>query len=174
MEMAAWKKRSKRLRIVLEITLLGVVYWGLTSWQTGGLLQSGIAAPALQLSTLAGQSISLQNLRGKRVMLHFWATWCGVCRQEHDALNAVQDSLGPDEVLLSVVLDVDDAEPVRIAMQEGKIRYPVLIGTDQVQRDYKVSAFPTNYYVDTEGIISANGVGMSTRWGMNTHLGCAR
>lgn len=174
MKQSGWKERSKRLRIVLEIGLLGVLYWGMSTWQTANLLQSGMAAPAFALSTLEGEEFSLQNLRGKRVLLHFWATWCGVCRQEHDALNAIYDGLGPDEVLLAVVLDVDNLEPVRIAMREGKVRYPVLLGTDRIQKDYRVSAFPTNYYVDPAGKIAAATVGMTTRWGMNARLGCAR
>lgn len=168
------QKMRKRFRWLLELALLAVVYWGVSSWQSGGLLPAGTIAPKLNLSTLEGEEFSLESLRGKRVLLHFWATWCGVCRREHEALNAIQEGLGPDEVLLSVVLDVQDEEPVRLAMEKGEIRYPVLLGTDQVQADYRVSAFPTNYFVDAAGAISAATVGMSTHWALGARLGCAR
>ncbi|GMV14627.1 MAG: TlpA family protein disulfide reductase [Polyangiaceae bacterium] len=167
-----WRKRA--LRIALEIGLVAAVYFGVSAWQGRKLLGSASPAPAFSLRSLDGKQVALEDLRGKRVLLHFWATWCGVCRQEHGALNAVQAGLGPDEVLLSVVADSEDPETVRRYAAEAGIRYPVLLADAKVVRDYRVGAFPTNYFVSKAGQITGHTVGMSTRFGMNARLGCAR
>lgn len=166
--------RSRALRIALEVGLVVAVYFGISAWQGRKLLGTSSPAPAFSLRSLDGKQVALAELRGKRVLLHFWATWCGVCRQEHGALNAVQAGLGPDEVLLSVVADSEDPEAVRRYAAEAGIRYPVLLADARVVRDYRVSAFPTNYFVAKDGTIAGQTVGMSTRFGMNARLGCAR
>jgi thiol-disulfide isomerase/thioredoxin len=167
-----WRRRA--LRIAFEVGIVVALYFGITAWQGRKLLGSSAPAPAFALQSLDGKRVSLADLRGKRVLLHFWATWCGVCKREHGALNAVQAGLGPDEVLLSVVADADDPEAVRRYAAEAGIRYPVLLADDRVVRDYRVSAFPTNYFVAKDGTISAHTVGMSSRFGMDARLGCAR
>lgn len=167
-----WRKRA--VRIALEIALVAAVYFGVSAWQGRKLLGSSEPAPAFTLRSLDGKPVSLAELRGKRVLLHFWATWCGVCRQEHGALNAVQAGLGPDEVLLSIVADSEDPEAIRRYAKDAGIGYPVLLADAAVVRSYRVGAFPTNYFVSKEGQITGHTVGMSTRLGMNARLGCAR
>jgi len=167
-----WRKRVAR--IALEIALVVAVYVGVSAWQGRKLVGQGETAPAFTLTALDGKQVALADLKGKRVLLHFWATWCGVCRQEHGALNAVQAGLGPDEVLLSVVADSEDPEAIRRYAAEAGIRYPVLLADAAVVRSYRVGAFPTNYFVSKDGQITGHTVGMSTRIGMNARLGCAR
>ena len=167
-----WRIRARR--IAFELGLVALIYFGLTAWQGRKLLGSSSAAPAFTLQTLDGKQVALGDLRGKRVLLHFWATWCGVCRQEHAALNAVQAGLEPDETLLSVVADSEDPEAIRRYVAESGIRYPVLLANERVVRDYRVGAFPTNYFIAKDGNISAHTVGMSTRFGMNARLSLAR
>jgi len=167
-------RRKRALRIAFEVALVVAVYVGVSSWQGRALLGADSPAPAFSLRSLDGKQVALADYSGKRVLLHFWATWCGVCRREHGALNALQAGLGADEVLLSVVADSEDPEAVRRYAAEAGIRYPVLLADAKVVRDYRVAAFPTNYFVTGAGKISATTVGMSTRFGMDFRLGCAR
>lgn len=167
-----WRKRV--FRIAIELGLVVLVYVGVTSWQERKLLGDNSDAPAFSLTALDGSRVQLRELRGKRVLLHFWATWCGVCRQEHAALNSVQAGLGKDEVLLSVVADSEDPDAVRKYVAEAGLRYPVLLADAKVVRDYRVGAFPTNYFLDKTGKIVDHTVGMSSRFGMDLRLGCAR
>jgi peroxiredoxin len=127
-------------------------------------------APEFSLLDLRGNRVSLSAYRHKKVLLHFWATWCGVCRAELPSLRSLQRSLGPDEVLLTIVEDSDDAEAVRRFAREHELEYPVLLGTDEVRRAYRVRSFPTNYYVNGDGSIRTSTVGLSTRLGMAFHL----
>jgi peroxiredoxin len=166
--------RSKAARWALEIGLVLAVYFGVTWWREQSLLHTRTPAPAFSLKSLDGRTVSLADFKGKRVLLHFWATWCGVCRQEHGALNAVEHGLSKDEVLLSIVADSDDPEAVRRYVASEHIGYPVLLADERVVQAYKVSAFPTNYFVNADGAISGTTVGMTTRFGFDWRLGCAR
>jgi len=123
---------------------------------------------------LSGETVDLSALRGKRVLLHFWATWCGVCRREFSALESLQGGLDEDEVLLTVVADGEDTERLRAFVAEHGITYPVLLGNDDLVHAFGVGAFPTNFFIDASGHVAGSTVGMSTRWAMGARLGCAR
>lgn len=170
------KKRAlpRPLRWALEIGFVVAMYFGVSAWQERKLIDQRAPAPDFRLTRLDGGSVSLADFRGKRLMIHFWATWCGVCRREHGALNAVQTDLAADEALVSIVADSEDPEAVRRYVSETGIRYPVLLADDEVIRAYRVGAFPTNYFVGPDGTVRGHTVGMSTRWGMETRMGCAR
>lgn len=162
------------LRWALEIAMVVAVYVAVSSWQGRHLLGSHAAAPDFQLRTLDGKTVRLSDFRGKRLLIHFWATWCGVCQREHGALNAVQASLGSDEAMVSVVADAEDPEAVRRYVAEAGIHYPVLLADENVVRAYRISAFPTNYFIGPDGTIRNTTVGMTTRWGFETRMGCSR
>jgi peroxiredoxin len=150
------------------------LYFGVTAYQGRYLVGAGSEAPAFALSALDGSSVSLESFRGKRVLVHFWATWCGVCRQEFGALNAVQSGLSADEAMITVVADSEDPEAIRRFAKERDLRYPILLASEDVIRDYRVRAFPTNYFVAPNGEVKAHTVGMSTRFSLNARLALAR
>src|SRR5688572_452220 len=99
----AWVSR------VAQVLLFVCVMFAVTAYQTRKHLK-GEVAPNFVLKDLAGDRISLHEFRGKKVLLHFFATWCSVCRLELPSLNGLSRNLGPDEVLLAVVEDSDDVE----------------------------------------------------------------
>ena len=159
--------RAQRWRnLAVQALILVTVYVGINAWQGRHTLSTDGPAPALAGVTLDGRQLSLAQLRGKSVLLHFWATWCGVCNLEHGSLNALHASLPKDSVLVSVVADGADREHLERFVKQHEIRYPVLVSDEGAIRRYAVSAFPTNYYVDEAGQIQSVTVGMSTRWAM--------
>jgi peroxiredoxin len=161
-------------RYALEAAAVVVIFLLASHFQTRNLVDHEVPAPNLTLRDLDGNVVRLADFRGKRVLLHFWATWCGVCTQEVGALNATFDALPKDEALLTVVADGDDVAAVRKFVAERGVRYPVLLGTDAAVRAFRVSAFPTNYYLSADGRVDSATVGMSSRWGMQARLGCAK
>jgi peroxiredoxin len=166
--------RSRYLGWAAQAALLVAVVLGVSAWQTRKHLSNGTPAPSFALRKLGGGEVRLADLRGKRVLVHFWATWCGVCKLEPGALNAVQDDLEPDEVLLSIVANSEDQEEILRFVKEHDIRYPVLLADDSVVRAYRVGAFPTNYFIAPDGTISASSVGLTTRFALGARMGCAR
>ncbi len=166
---------ARRLRgIAIQVLLVIAVIWGVSAWQTRRLLDNhDAAAPAFELRDLDGRVVRLADLRGKAVMVHFWATWCGVCRLEHGALNAVHGGLDADEALVSIVADSDDADALRRYVEDKGIEYPVLLADEAVVAQYRVGAFPTNYFLRPDGTISSTSVGLSTRFSLAARLGWA-
>lgn len=167
--------RGRRVRRwLLEILLLVIIAVGIFAWKARHLLPNdGRPAPNATLRTLDGKPVALSDYRGKRVTLHFWATWCGVCAFEHGTLNAVHANLDDDEVLLSIVADGADISKVRRHIAEKGIQYPVLLTHRATLEAFKVTQFPTNYYLDPNGQIANGDVGISSRWGVRWRLGRA-
>ena len=167
-------KRGARWRSgwswALQIGAVVLAYAAFSAWQERRSVAEGQPAPAFVLSALDGRQISSADLRGKRVLLHFWATWCGVCRAEISSLKALARALPDDTRLLSVVADSDELETVRAFVREHDIRYPVLLSDAATLRRFGIGAFPTNYYLDEQGRVHDVTVGMSTRWAMRFRL----
>ena len=162
-------RANRWLRFAGELALVLLVVAGVQAWRGRDLMAEGTLAPDLILRDLEGKTHRLSDYRGRPVLLHFWATWCGVCRQEFGALNAVQADRG-DGVLLAVAEDGDAVEPLRRFVTERGLSYPVLRGSDELSRQWGITVFPTSFYIDREGRIVTHQMGMTTRWSMRFWL----
>jgi len=166
--------RRRGVSTLLHVAALLAAWLAVGAYQTRRHLPSSqTPAPAFELVDLDGQRVSLAQFRGRRVLVHFFATWCGVCKLELPSLRSLHDGLANDAVLLAVVQDSDDAEAVRRFAREHELRYPILLGSDAVIAAYRVGAYPTNYYLRPDGSISSSSVGLSTKLGMSTRLALA-
>ena len=143
---------------------------GLGAYQTRRHLRARVAPDFVLPELSSGRPVRLRDFRGKKVLLHFFATWCGVCKLELPSLRGLARNLGPDEALLAVVEDSADVEAVRRYAREHELTYPILLGTPEVVAAYRVGAFPTNYFLNGDGTIGSSSVGLSTRLGMTTRL----
>lgn len=168
-------RRSRWLRWLAELAFAVGLYLALSSWQSRGALSDDgdTLAPPFALRTLDGRVTRLADFAGRGVLLHFWAPWCGVCRAEISMLSDLYAELPSDQALLTVVA-ADDEASVREFVRERRLNYPVLLGTPEVLAAYGISAFPTNYVIDSRGRIRSHTVGMSTGLGLKARLGCAR
>jgi peroxiredoxin len=163
--------RNARLALLLELAIVVAVWVLVGAYQTRKHVSSqGGPAPDFTLTDLGGRRVSLHDFRGKKVMLHFFATWCGVCKVELPSVRGAYGGLGDDEVLLAVAEDADDVEALRRFAREHALTYPILLGTRDVLAAYSVSAFPTNYYLNGDGTVSSSTTGLSTRVGMELRL----
>lgn len=163
--------RFLRKRWVLELALVAAVLSAVLWWQRRGLVDPGATAPPLRLTAIDGATVDLADLRGKRVLVHFWATWCSVCVVQHGTINGVHDDAGDDAVVLSVVADGEDPAKVRAHLAKHDVRYRVLLGDRATLRAWKVKSFPTNYFVGADGRLHARDVGLATPWMTRWRLG---
>ncbi|MFL6560870.1 MAG: redoxin domain-containing protein [Bacillus sp. (in: firmicutes)] len=121
-----------------------------TSSQEG--LSIGAKAPDFELKTLTGENVKLSDLKGKKVMLNFWATWCPPCKAEMPAMEQFSKKDGKDIVILAV--NIDPQLDVQGFVDENKITFPIPLDTDdKVNETYQVLTIPTTYFIDTKGII---------------------
>ena len=170
--LSALKERERWKRWGKEALIFLLLFAGLMYWQRRNLLPAdGQQAPDVMLWTMEGQPTPLKSFQGKRLMLHFWATWCSVCKMEHGALNAVHEDLDEDEVLLAlVVAPLEEREKIKAYIASEGIKYPVYFAGDEAQRAFQVTSFPSNYFLSPTGKITGRDVGMSSRWGMAWRL----
>jgi peroxiredoxin len=115
-------------------------------------VQLSTSAPDFTLRSVAGANLRLQEQRGQVVLVNFWATWCGPCRQEMPHLNRIYDKYRASGfVLLGVNIDDDPRAAADLAAKLG-LRFPVLLDTDkQVSRAYDMSAMPATLLIDRDG-----------------------
>lgn len=114
----------------------------------------GHPAPAFATTLLDGSQVALADLAGTPVVLNFWATWCGPCRNEMPALErAAQRYAG--HVTLIGVNEAEDAATIAPFVDEFGISFPIALDTEQkIGADlYEVSGLPTTFFIDGSGII---------------------
>ncbi len=109
-------------------------------------------APDFTLHAMDGPNLRLKEQRGRVVMVNFWATWCGPCRQEMPQLNRLYEKYKASGfVLLGVNVDDDQRKAAEIAAKLG-VTFPVLLDTDKtVSKLYDVSTMPSTVIIDRDG-----------------------
>ena len=114
----------------------------------------GAEAPDFALRSAAGPNLRLSEHRGQVVMINFWATWCGPCRQEMPKLDEIFARYEPAGfTLLGVNIDEDSAQAQRLADELG-VTFPLLFDDEQdVSRLYDVQAMPMTVMVDRSGTV---------------------
>jgi peroxiredoxin len=112
----------------------------------------GSPAPDFTLRSVDGPNLRLGEQRGQVVLVNFWATWCGPCREEIPQLNRLYDKYrGAGLVMLGVNVDEDPAKAAAVAAKLG-VRFPVLLDSDkQVSGRYELSAMPSTVLIDRDG-----------------------
>ncbi len=114
----------------------------------------GDVAPPFALERLQGGPLRLEDLRGKLVLVDFWATWCPPCVLEIPELNAFYEQHRGDGVeLLAIAIDVEERAELLAWSEEKGIRYPVAIGDVDVARLYGAGQFPFHLLISPEGRI---------------------
>jgi peroxiredoxin len=115
----------------------------------------GYDAPDFVLSDLQGHAIKLSDLRGKAVVLNFWATWCPPCKEEIPWFVELQKRYGSQGLqIVGVSMDDGDQKDVAKFAAENRINYPVLLGKETVADQYGgIDYLPTTFYIDRNGVV---------------------
>jgi Peroxiredoxin len=118
-------------------------------------------APDFSLKTSTGQSIVLSKLKGKIVVVNFWATWCGPCRAEIPGFMEVYEKYKSKGLeIVGVSLDQGGWEDVKPFAQKFNISYPVVLGNQRIAEQYgDIDAIPTTFIIDKDGNIVGRHIG---------------
>jgi peroxiredoxin len=115
------------------------------------------------LSDLQGNSWHLRDLKGKVVLVNFWATWCPPCRKEMPDLQALYDKY-KDHGFVVVSISDEEAAKVQPFIAERKITYPVLLDPGRKVNDlFQVEGIPKSFIYDRKGKLVAQSIDMRTR-----------
>jgi len=121
------------------------------------------AAPVVAMRDLDGREVSLASLRGKVVLVNFWATWCGPCRAEIPDLVALQEKYRDRLQVIGISQDEVPVDLVRRFAADHRMNYPVVMSTPEIEKLFPgVNALPTSFIVDRESRIVQKHVGMLT------------
>jgi cytochrome c biogenesis protein CcmG, thiol:disulfide interchange protein DsbE len=119
--------------------------------------QAGFLAPDFTLNTLDGQTITLSQLRGKPVIINFWASWCPPCREEMPALEQVYlDYKDKGLIILAVNSTIQDTrENASGFAGQNKLTFPIPLDEEgRVTLSYQVQSLPTTFFVNMDGTIN--------------------
>ena len=142
------------------ILILLLLLVGCSSDTGSSVAQVGKLAPDFEVQNLDGQAISLSSLRGKPVLLNFWAIWCPPCREEMPYLQQIYEEWSGEGLVLLAVNIGESPSAVEDFMQARSLSLPVLLDIKEAAaRMYNVTAIPTTFFIDRDGILQEQVVG---------------
>lgn len=125
------------------------------------LIKGDKRAPDFSLLDLHGRKVGLKQFRGKIVLLNFWATWCGPCKEEMPFLQVLhQQFKEKDFVLLTVSVDYEGVKPVQEFINKQRYTFPVLLDPQcEVLDLFEVKGIPTTFIIDKKGKMLGRAIG---------------
>ena len=143
------------------------IFLAVTAWQGRNLISKQTPAPSFRLPALSGPTVALEDLRGRRVLLYFFAPWCKVCDLSISNLNWVRRLWDEKSVsIFAVALSYEELQSVEAFLERNALDVPVLLGTRELLNSYRISAFPTVYVLNESGNIDGSAVGYSSTLGL--------
>jgi len=162
-------RHNKWLRGGMNLIFLIFLVQGIGSFQTRAH-PSDISLAELSLPRLDGPPLSFASFKGKPTMVAFFAPWCGVCKAQAQNLRWTGKILGDRAQVVTVAASYQDLASVRAYAKEHEAGLPVLVGGDALAARLKVSAFPTIFFLDSEGRVKHSSAGYTTTAGMVARL----
>ena len=161
------RNRNPLALVVVAIVAAGMLFIGFHMARRstpGGMprITKSAPAPDFTLQSLDGKNVRLSDLRGKAVLLNFWATWCGPCKIETPWLVEMQDKYGAQGLqVVGVAMDDSGKDEIAKFAKDMGMNYPVLLGKEAVGDDYGgVPALPESFFISRDGKIVDKIIGL--------------
>ncbi len=151
----------RSLILVVVIVVVGFVGYITTNLPSTTSVVAGETAPDFQLEDTEGKLVSLSALRGKVVLVNFWATWCPPCREEMPSMERLNEVMaGEDFVLLAINTEQKGRTVVPDFLKKTPYSFPILFDDKEVvQNLYGVYKFPESFVIRKDGTIDQKIVG---------------
>ena len=157
--------KKRWVKITLEVLFFVVLFLGIRAYTQRDMI-SGIA-PQIQAITINQQSFDLHSEQQKPVLVHFWASWCGICKLEQSSI----DALSKDYKVMTIAMQSGSDEEVQAYLSEHDLSFDVI---NDVEGDfvsaYGVRGVPTSFVVNSNNEITASEVGYTTGWGLRFRM----
>ena len=118
------------------------------------------SAANFKLNNTEGESFELDSTRGKWVFLHFWASWCGPCREEMPTIQKLSEKLGSDKFQIVMINTAEDEDTIFTFLAGISVEIDTLMDTDgQVTEVWKPRGLPTTFLIDPNGKVRYQAIG---------------
>lgn len=157
------KKRYFRLGI--EIAVIFVIYLAIKSFMQRNLVDGVV--PSFEGVLLGGQSVNVQSYQGKPLLLHFWATWCSICKMEESSIASISD----DYEVITVAMNSGNDMEISAYLEEQGLSFPVVVDEEGVIADrFGVRGVPTSFIIDPNANIRFTEIGFTSELGLRMRL----
>lgn len=157
--------RRRWRKWAIEAVIVIIVIIGVRTWQQRHMVNG--PAPLLQGSLLSGNAYVLPEHPDKPVLVHFWATWCPVCRTEQGSIS----DISADHAVITVALWDKSKDEVQKFAAEQQLKFPVIYDPDNsIAKQWGVYAVPASFIIGTDGRIRFKETGYTTELGMRLRL----
>ena len=164
-----WRTATLGFLAICIIVAFAALLWG-TFKPVAGRSVLGSSAPDITLRTFDGRALTLQQLRGKPVVLNFWASWCVPCHQEQKTLNERAQMYGTK--LAFVGVDIQDSDnAARSYLSAEHVAYVTGSVTSGHYADFGVKAPPDTFFIDRAGTIVARYTGPLDGTNLDLYIG---
>jgi thiol-disulfide isomerase/thioredoxin len=158
-------RRNPLALLVVAVAAAAMLFFGFHMARRSGAepsLTKSAPAPDFTLQSLDGKNMSLSDLRGKAVLLNFWATWCGPCKIEMPWFIELQKQYGSQGLqIVGVAMDDSSKEDIAKFASDMGVNYPVLLGKEAVGEAYGgVPALPESFFIGRDGKIVDKIIGL--------------
>ncbi|OFZ70230.1 MAG: hypothetical protein A2Z01_03475 [Betaproteobacteria bacterium RBG_16_58_11] len=160
----------KQAALLLLVLAFGVAQAAEVAPPPGLLKLDGRPAPALQLADMDGKSVNLAQLKGRWVLVHFWASWCGPCRREMPTLPKLINAFPPERLSVMLVNTAESDEDVFTFLASVSPELTTLMDRDgQVTERWQPRGLPSTFFVDPQGRLRYQALG-GRDWGSVAYL----
>jgi thiol-disulfide isomerase/thioredoxin len=162
------KPKSRRRNWVVNLLIITIIFVGVQWWKARPLASG--EAPALRGPLTSSDIFDLADWRGTPVLVHFWATWCPICKMEQGSIDALSDEFN----VITVAMQSGGAEAVNGYLQEQGLDFPAIADPyGEIATTWGVQAVPASFVLDGSGRIRFSSVGYTTGVGLRGRLWAA-
>jgi len=157
--------KKKYSRWIIEIVLILIVITAVKLWVQRDVVSG--EAPNIRAQLLSGQSFDLYQSKQRPMLVHFWATWCPVCKFEQSNI----ENISKDHTLISVAMQSGNDKEIKEYMLKENLTFKVINDeSGALSKKYNIRGVPVSFIVDKENKIKFVEVGYSTELGLRLRL----
>ena len=156
---------KKKYRVWLELIIIVLVFFAIRLWVQRDVVKG--VAPEINAITLQGKSFDLYQQKKRPILLHFWASWCPVCKLEQSSIN----NLAKDYPVITVAMQSGNDAELNQYMKDEKLVFNVINDeSGQLSRKYRIKGVPVSFVISENNRIKFVEAGYTTELGLRLRL----